>query len=397
MPTETGDRVPEHSSARGEVAVAARETPVREYGLDWLRAAAFAILIFYHSGMIFVPWDFHIKNGERSDTLALIMLFFNRWRLPLLFLIAGCGVAFSLRRRSWGEFSWERTQRLLLPLLFGMFVIVPPQIYFERLQQGAHFTYAEFHRSVFAFVPYPRGSFSWHHLWFVAYLYVYCLAGIPVFALLRSQAGGRMLTAMVTLFRSHPIWLYLVNVPSLAIGLWLGPRWPTTHNLTSDWANLTGSFITFLWGFVIAFAPGFLDLIEQRRREFTAGAIGMTIVMYWLRIAAPRAEPWWSLVSSYMGMLWLFTLIGWARASIRTGGPRLRYATEAVYPFYILHQTIIVVAGYYIVGLPWPILPKLLLVMTIGFFGSWLGFEIIRRWNVTRVLFGLKPKISGGS
>src|SRR4051794_7561170 len=90
--------------------------PEREYGLDWLRVIAFAILIFYHCGMMFVSWGWHIRNEETSRTLELVMLFFNRWRLPLLFFISGAGVSFSLRRRGFGEFAGERTVRLLLPL-----------------------------------------------------------------------------------------------------------------------------------------------------------------------------------------------------------------------------------------------------------------------------------------
>lgn len=360
----------------------------REHGLDWLRVAAFAALIFYHSGMIFVPWDFHVKNAEKSDALALIMLFFNRWRLPLLFFISGCGVAFSLRRRGWGQFARERLQRLLIPLLFGMFVVVPPQIYFERLQQGAQFGFAQFYPQVLEFVPYPQGSFSWHHLWFVAYLLVYCLVGIPLFVYWRSEAGRGWLARLVRFAECHRWAVYLINLPSLLVAFTLGPRWPVTHNLIADWANLTGSFITFLWGFLIASAPGFLDLIERRRQEFLLSALGSTAAFYGLRgSGAPEAM---TIVSAYMGMLWILTLVGWARAHIRTGGPALAYATEAVYPFYILHQTVIVAAGYYIVQQPWTLWTKLALTMTAGFFGSWFGFELVRRSNLTRLLFGLK-------
>ena len=97
-----------------------RTTPSldREYGLDWLRVFAFTVLIFYHSGMAYVTWDWHLKNPEQSKTLEFFMLLCNRWRLPLLFMISGAGVFFSLRRRSFGEFAGERLRRLLLPLVF---------------------------------------------------------------------------------------------------------------------------------------------------------------------------------------------------------------------------------------------------------------------------------------
>lgn len=356
----------------------------REFGLDWLRVAAFATLIFYHSGMIYVPWEFHIKNAEQSEALAWVMVFFNRWRLPLLFFISGCGVAFSLRRRALGEFAAERVTRLLIPLVFGMFVVVPPQIYFERLQQGAAPGYAAFYPSVFDFVPYPKGNTSWHHLWFVAYLLVYSLAGIPVFAAIRKAGGWQWLAGTI---ERYPAAIYLINAPSLAVAYLLGPHWPVTHDLVSDWANLTGSFITFLWGFIIASTPGFLDIIERRRGEFTAGAVVFTAIFYTIRASGSSSI----LVNNALGMLWIFTLVGQARAHVKAGGPWLSYANEAVYPFYILHQTVIVAAGFFIIRQPWSIPVKLTVTMAAGAAGSLAGFELIRRAGFLRILFGLRP------
>src|ERR1017187_7868117 len=103
----------------------------REYGLDWLRCFAFVILIGYHTGMYFVSWPWSVKNPESSEWLTWVMIFFNRWRLPLLFFISGAGVGFSLRRRTSGQFVRERLRRLLIPLAFGIFVICPPQTYIE--------------------------------------------------------------------------------------------------------------------------------------------------------------------------------------------------------------------------------------------------------------------------
>jgi acyltransferase-like protein len=133
----------------------------REYGLDWLRVIAFVILIGYHSGMYFLPWPWMVKNPQSYNWLTWVMIFFNRWRLPLLFFISGAGTWFNLQRRSPGEFSQERIRRLLLPLAFGMFVIVPPQIYVERLLAGRHYaSYFDFWRTVFTLVPYPQGNLS---------------------------------------------------------------------------------------------------------------------------------------------------------------------------------------------------------------------------------------------
>jgi len=373
----------------------------REFGLDWLRVIAFGILILYHTGMFFVPWDWHIKNPEQSEGLTHVMIFFNRWRLPLLFFISGAGVYFSLRRRSYGRFAAERVQRLLVPLVFGILVVVPPQIYFERLHRGQFSgSYLEFWPSVLQGVSYPKGNTSWHHLWFVAYILVYSLICLPLFAAFRSEAGRRAIDAL-TRFAARPGAIYLVNLPNIAVALWLGPRWPTTHNLTSDWANFTGSLLTFLWGFVICGNPRFLDLITRKRVEFLSAAVVMTVVFYGVRLSGADAS-WspttrliaWVLVNSYFGLGWIFTLIGYSRTYLNRDSPLLRYATEAVYPFYIAHQTVTITIAYFMI--PWnaPIAVKLPLLAAGTFLGSWIVFELSRRNFVTSALMGIRPRRS---
>ncbi|HEV8442456.1 MAG TPA: acyltransferase family protein, partial [Steroidobacteraceae bacterium] len=149
--------------------------------LDWLRVIAIFVLIFFHTGMLFVGWGWHITNDQVIESLQRPMDLAHRLRMPLLFVIAGAGMWFALQRRSGAAFGRERTLRLLIPAIIGMFLIVPPQIYIERIAHGEwHGGYLDFftHR-VLQFQPYPAGNFSWHHLWFVVYLYVYALLLLP--------------------------------------------------------------------------------------------------------------------------------------------------------------------------------------------------------------------------
>jgi surface polysaccharide O-acyltransferase-like enzyme len=395
-------RFPAHESAglAHESAGPAHESagPAREYGLDWLRVFAFGMLILYHTGMLFVRWDFHIKNPETSEVLEWLMLLVNRWRLPLLFLVAGAAVSFSLRRRSYWRFASERTRRLFVPLVFGMFVVVPPQIYFERLWRGATVTYVEWYPTVLQMQPYPEGNFSWHHLWFVLYILVYSLVGIPFFRWVRSAAGQRAVNALVDWFQRWPAAIYLMNVPNIVVGMTLGPHWPTTHNLVADWANLTGAFVTFLWGFTIASNRRFLDLITKRAGEFAVGGVVVAALFFALRALpatvllpdVPRTILR-ELVQAYFGFTWVMALVGMARRHIRDGGPALRYATEAVYPFYIVHQTIMIAVGFYVIQWDWGVWPKFAVVAASTFLGSWMAVEVVRRTALTRLLFGMKP------
>ena len=121
----------------------------RRYDLDWIRICAFGVLILYHVGMYYVTWDWHVNSPHASHALEPFMLLSAPWRLSLLFLVSGAATAFLWDRcgRDGGRFIGPRSWRLLLPLLFGMLVIVPPQSYFEvveKLPGGYHDGYLTF-------------------------------------------------------------------------------------------------------------------------------------------------------------------------------------------------------------------------------------------------------------
>jgi len=109
----------------------------RQAYLDWLRAASIAGVLFFHAAMPFVSdWDWHIKNKETSRILLEFNFWLSRFRMPLLFFISGTVSYYMLQKKTGLKFIGLRFRRLLIPLIFAMLVIVPPQVYLERLTQG---------------------------------------------------------------------------------------------------------------------------------------------------------------------------------------------------------------------------------------------------------------------
>jgi hypothetical protein len=70
----------------------------RLYFLDWIRIFAFCVLIFYHTGMYYVSWDWHVKSPFASDAIEPLMILSSPWRLGLLFMISGVATAFMLKK-----------------------------------------------------------------------------------------------------------------------------------------------------------------------------------------------------------------------------------------------------------------------------------------------------------
>jgi glucans biosynthesis protein C len=371
------------------------QKPIRRYDLDWLRVIAFSLLIVYHVGMFFVPWGWHIKNNEIYPGLRLPMAFINQWRLPLLFLISGMGTYYALSSRSASGFMFERVKRLLLPLLVGMLLVVPPQVYFERLDKG-QFTgnYFEFWLSQAFVGVYPEGNLSWHHLWFLPYLLLFSLVLIPAFLKLRKHPGGWLFKKLLKL-TAKPFGLFWMIIPLYLWESLLEPFFPSTHALIGDWFNLVNYLTFFFYGFLLLCTGDIFwkSVIENRKKYLLTGIIIFSI----------QAGIWFlledSVVVHFVEALvkvtniwaWILALSGFAAAYLNRPGKALRYANEAVYPFYILHQTVTIAIGYYLMRQPWDFSLKFSLLL-FGTFGiSWLIYEFgIRRWKLIRPLFGLK-------
>jgi hypothetical protein len=375
--------------------------PERELGLDALRVFAFALLIVYHSCLAYVSWPWIVNDSATARALEPCLVAVNRWRLPLLFFVSGAAAAFSLRRRSWGAFAAERGTRLGLPLAVGTFLVCPPQTYLSLRAHGDPISYVELYRSLY--LPQPAGTMTWIHLWFVAYVLVFSTAGLPLLMAIRSAAGARLIEAAVrSCGRSRPA-LYLMVLPSALVIALLGPRWPVTYNLVADWANLCGGLVFFLWGFAVASSRAWLDLVTGRRRELLAVGGGVAATFF-LADASGVTRRWplsaqlvfWSVVNAAYAITWVLALVGWARVLFTRPAAWLRAANQAVYPFYILHQTVTVAAAY--VLLPWPASAwvKLPVVIAATFLGSWASYEVIRRVNWLRPLFGLRPQHAPG-
>lgn len=367
----------------------------RRYDLDWLRVIAFTLLIFYHIGMFFVPWSWHIKNNILYEWLEYPMLFLNRWRMPLLFIISGMGTAYSLGKRKPIVFSKERLSRLLLPLVFGMLVIIPPQIYIERI---AHL---EFTGSYFDFWPshafegkYPKGNLSWHHLWFLPYILIYSLALLPLFLLLRRNENTWIIRFAHKLSESK-FGIYGFILPLLLMEWLLDPFFPITHGLFDDWFNFCYNLVLFLYGFLlIAIHQSFYKMVIQHyKRNLLIGIITFSIFLFIVQTYEDGVYRHFieAVFNQLFMWSWILGLFGIASKYLNRKSTIITYCNRAVYPFYILHQTIIIILAYWLMDCKWNLITKFSLLVVGTFTSCWLLYEfIIKRVKLLRIVMGVK-------
>jgi hypothetical protein len=307
------------------------------------------------------------------------------------------GTYYALNKRTAKQFAWERVVRLYIPLTVGMLLIVPPQVYIERLVQQ------QFEGSFFDFWPskafigvYPEGNLSWHHLWFLPYLLCFSLILLPVFLYMRKHPANKFLQWVRTQVEKRLGLFWPILLLFLAEAL-LEPFFPITHALIGDWFAIINYAILFFYGFLlISVKQDFWATVTSNRRFYlVCGLIGFTtwfalIMLFEDSIIVHFTEAFLKVFNLWS---WILALFGYASNYLNRPSRALAYANEAVYPFYILHQTITIIIGYYLMDLKWGLASKFS-VLAIGTFGiSWLLYEfVMRRWRLVRPLFGLKRK-----
>lgn len=370
---------------------------MRRYDLDWLRVGVFGLLILYHVGMFFVPWGWHLKNDIEYPWLSYPMLFINQWRLPILFLISGMGTFYALNRRNGLQFIGERIRRLLLPLIFGILIIVPPQVYLERIIDGSfQGSYLEFWTRDFFNGVYPEGNFSWHHLWFLPYLLVFSLVLSPLFIFFKRKPGHPFFGILGSLI-TKPGNLYLFIIPLYLFEALLEPFFPVTHALYNDWFSFINYMYLFLIGFLlIALSDIFWPVAVKHRRTFLY--MGILGFISWIALVLLLDDSIYrhfseALLKVFNMWSWILVLFGYASRYLNRPSRILAYCNEAVYPFYILHQTVTLCLAFLLLGSGISFLPAFIYLAIGTFAGCWILYEfLIRRITFLRPLFGLKVR-----
>ncbi|MGK0324640.1 MAG: peptidoglycan/LPS O-acetylase OafA/YrhL [Psychroserpens sp.] len=363
----------------------------RRYDIDWLRVIAILAVYFHHIGMPFNGDEFHIMNTESSKLLDDIMVFFEQFRLPLLFLISGTGTMFAFSKRTWVQFVKERSMRLLIPLFFGVLFIVPPQTYYEQIHNFSAY-----------FDVYKTGAFETNHLWFIENLFVMSVVLIPLILFLKSS-------------KSDPLVKGLDSIASKKYGilLWVLPLIICTIILKakyqSDSKSITNLSSTFYYGYF--FICGMLFTSSQHiwnylktHRKFNCAAFLISTILFYGYYFLPSdyispylsiSVRWslWYLVCALVGWTLVMTLLGYGQIWFSKKSVLLQRCNEAIYPFYILHQTVIIVLGYYIIQLDSSVFFKIIILIFTSFPVIIIIYRfLIYPFKVPRFLFGMKKK-----
>jgi glucan biosynthesis protein C len=375
----------------------------RLYFLDWVRIFAFMLLIVYHVGMYYVSWDWHVKSPFASTAIEPFMMLSSPWRLGLLFLISGVASSFMLAKVGAGRFMRQRSVRLLVPLIFGMLVIVPPQPYFEVIEKVAYQgSYLDFMRLyVTGYGGFCRKTDcldlpTWNHLWFVAYLWVYTLLFGATLMLLgtRFNAVAHKVGGWLTGWKLIALPVAALSIPRIL----LLSSFPATHDLVNDWYYHTLYLTLFFLGALLARHGGVWPRMDGMRWRALGIALACwgALIIYFSLPESVTLNPGFEQVRMLMRVIYslcawcaIVAVCGFAHRHLNHDSANRRYLTEAVFPVYILHQTLIVTMAHAIKPAKLAPVTEGLILVVLTLFISLAIFELVRRVAVLRPLFGL--------
>lgn len=369
----------------------------RRIDLDWIRIAAFGLLIAYHVGMYYVSWGWHIKSPFASEALEPLMLALNPWRLSLLFLVSGCATAYLLNGTAGAGLArtaWQRSRFLLVPVVFGMVVIVPPQSYYEVVDKfGFAGSYLEFWQRYLAMdKTFCRAGDclllpTWNHLWFVVYLWVYTLLLMAARAFLPQRALSGW-----GLFILPWLWLAFARIVLL-------PRFGSTHALIGDFYNHAQYLPVFVIGYLLARDESAWTWIAGKRWPMLvlAAAAYAAVLAYALRVPGSQTPPEILrnvIRGAYALLQWsaILAVLGWARCLLGSmrDTPARAYFSNAVFCYYIVHQTVIIVVAHALRPLALPPFAEGPLLILVTFAACAASYELARRVPLLRPLFGIR-------
>lgn len=372
----------------------------RRYDVDHLRVIALFFLILFHVGLVFANFGWIVQSQHTSIYVeAFISGLLAPWRLLLVFFIGGVAARYAIGRASFSNFFKARVARLLVPFVFGVVVLVPPQGYADNatgpLSVSGYLHYLT-HVALIRFEYHGIRIPDFAHVWFLPYLFTYSIAAAAIWTWLPKKRTESISNGLsFALVCAAAILYFIVNYALIL------PFGGDTKIIFSDWSGNLLFGPAFALGFLFATNASFWEGAKSHWRRLAGVAIMAGAIIITLNLTHPSNmhpfEAGGVLLNAAKGLYGgtvLFALLGFAFEKLNAPSPGLSYASDAILPVYLMHQTVTVLAGYYIIAQNWSggVQFIALLLLTLGVPLVIYQF-LVRNNRVLRVLFGLRPSL----
>ncbi len=344
----------------------------RRYDLDMLRVIAIILLMIYHTALFFTSFAkyiFFIQNDEPLEWLWNLMSILNVWRIPLLFFVSGMGVYFAFKKRNWKQLLKERSKRILIPFLFGSFIIVP--IYLIQ--------FSNYYNIKYSYFPSPG------HLWFLGNLIVYVFLTLPFLLYLKKRSEHVLVVKFRRLLEKCQYFVFVLAVPYVAVAFF------TPNTVAYSSYSLTGhgfrvGLISFLLGFfILIIGDHFWKVIAHLKWL----CVIIAFILYLARVYYFdfQTAHWLTATES---INWIFAVFGFSYSYLNRPFKHIKYLSRSVLPIYIIHMPVMYLGAILVIPLNISSVIKFILITVFTILGCFFIYEyIIRRIRFLHICFGM--------
>ena len=353
---------------------------MRKNYIDNLHWICILLLFFYHTFMVYNTFgeSFYIKGADVQATTYFIMAVWP-WFMPLFFLLSGVNSAYALKKRTATEFLKERVLKLLIPLVFGILLLVPAQTYFAEVFHNGY-TGNFFEQYILFFTKANdlsgyNGGFTPGHLWFILYLFVISIVTLPVMNIYQKSA--------------KKIAAYKIPLPVLLL-FFLIPG--VTQVILDIGGKSLGEYLAwFLIGYFYISDDVVQEKLQKRRFILLGIAVPfMAIFTFAGEVIVNYNNILYEFVYFIYVWVTILAILGFGRQYLDFVNGTTAYLSKSSFGVYIIHQQWIVITAYFaLMGIGSIPLQMVFIILASVVF-TFLTYELFRRIRLTRFMFGLK-------
>lgn len=363
----------------------------RNYGIDWLRAIIVLSIIPFHTLVIFNQdknWIMFVKDTVNVPIFNGINFILGSFNMVILFLLSGMAILYSLKQRTSKTFLKQRFIKLLIPFLTGSILLNPIMTYFWTLNQGKTVNFMEHVRGFFTKNPGSldglNGGYTPGHLWFILFLFLFSIIGLPLFIYLSSEKSEPIRNALAHFFHMPMTILLLILPYGLLYAI----------PILEDKNPFAYLFVVCI-GCLFATDNRYLKALSRDKWIYASLSV-LIFIMYFIRkpFLGDGMSGYYvtGVIYIFARILPTFALIGIGNSYLNKKSKLLSYLSSASYPIYIIHLLIVTAVGYLVIPLPLLPIGKVLLIISISYILCFFLYELLRRTRYIGILFGIPMK-----
>ena len=347
---------------------------MRKHYLDNIRIMIILMLIPYHTFMIWNNYGtkFYVW-GRNNNILSTLIVLVAPWFMPILFVIAGMSTRYSLEKRNTKEFIKERINKLLIPFLTGLVLLIPFQTFYARKffynYNGNIIDNIKYFFTHFSDLNGYDGMFTFGHLWFLLYLFIISLLSLLIIKKISFEKIEKKVNNINIFF------IILLFIPLFIF-----------YNIGNFGGQSIGKYVLlYLLGYYL-FTDSFIKRIVKNKMIF----IPLFIISELVLVLAYYYHGFYDdLYVNFVGWIGILSCIILGKLFLDKETKFTTYFNKASFPIYIFHQTVLVIIGYYTLLNISNIFISLIIIIFGSFISTVLLYEIIARIPYLRMIFGI--------